>query len=59
MALQGLWAVPWLMNFSGLTRDAAAHHLLLMGGGMLAGFLGIAIGVAPAGEARHRRRAAC
>jgi hypothetical protein len=45
MALQGLWAVPWLMNFSGLTRDAAAHHLLLMAGGMLAGFLGIAFGV--------------
>ena len=45
MALQGLWAVPWLMNFSGLTRDAAAHHLLLMAGGMLSGFLGIAFGV--------------
>ena len=29
MALQGLWAVPWLMNFSGLTREVAAHHLLL------------------------------
>ncbi|MBL8478449.1 MAG: MFS transporter [Sterolibacteriaceae bacterium] len=47
LALQGLWAVPWLMNFSGLPRDAAAHHLLLMGGGMLAGFLCIAFGVAP------------
>jgi hypothetical protein len=47
MALQGLWAVPWLMNFSGLSREAAAHHLLLMGSGMLAGFLGIAFGVAP------------
>jgi MFS family permease len=47
MALQGLWAVPWLMNFSGLARAAAAHHLLLMAGGMLAGFLGIAFGVTP------------
>ncbi|MDZ4251952.1 MAG: MFS transporter [Sulfuritalea sp.] len=47
LALQGLWAVPWLMNFSGLPREAAAHHLLLMGAGMLAGFLGIAFGVAP------------
>jgi len=47
LALQGLWAVPWLMNFSGLPRSAAAHHLLLMGSGMLAGFLGIAFGVAP------------
>jgi MFS family permease len=47
MALQGLWAVPWLMTFSGLERSAAAHHLLLMGSGMLAGFLAIAFGVAP------------
>ncbi len=47
LALQGLWAVPWLMNFSGLGREAAAHHLLLMGSGMLVGFLGIAFGVAP------------
>ncbi|MDP2135510.1 MAG: hypothetical protein Q8J99_18055, partial [Sulfuritalea sp.] len=37
----------WLMNFSGLERSVAAHHLLLMGSGMLAGFLGIAFGVAP------------
>lgn len=47
IALQGLWAVPWLLNFSGLDRAAAAHHLLLMGSGMLAGFLVIAVGVAP------------
>ncbi|MDP2823695.1 MAG: MFS transporter [Sulfuritalea sp.] len=47
LALQGLWAVPWLMNFSGLPREAAAYHLLLMGSGMLAGFLGIAFGVEP------------
>ncbi len=47
LALQGLWAVPWLMNFAGLPREAAAHHLLLMGSGMLVGFLGIAFGVAP------------
>ncbi|MCX7150753.1 MAG: MFS transporter, partial [Rhodocyclales bacterium] len=46
MALQGLWAVPWLMNFSGLTRSAAAAHLLLMGSGMLAGSLAIAFGIA-------------
>ena len=37
MALQGLWAVPWLMNFSGLTRELAAHHLLLMAGGIVGG----------------------
>jgi MFS family permease len=47
MALQGLWAVPWLMNVSHLERGAAAHHLLLMGSGMLSGFLAIAVGVAP------------
>ena len=47
LALQGLWAVPWLMNFSGLERGAAAHHLLLMGSGMLIGFLAIAFGVTP------------
>ena len=47
MALQGLWAVPWLMNFSSLPREAAAQHLLLMGSGMLLGFLGIAFGVGP------------
>lgn len=42
MALQGLWAVPWLMTVDGLARDAAAFHLLLMAAAMLAGFLGIA-----------------
>jgi len=45
MALQGLWTVPWLMNFSGLDRGAAALHLLLMSTGMLAGFLLIAVGL--------------
>jgi MFS family permease len=47
MALQGLWAIPWLMHVSDLPRDAAAHHLLLMSLGMLSGFLGIAFGVEP------------
>lgn len=42
MALQGLWAVPWLMTVDGLTREQAAFHLLLVAGAMLAGFLGIA-----------------
>jgi MFS family permease len=42
MALQGLWAVPWLMNVDGLTREAAAFHLLLMAGAQLTGFLSIA-----------------
>jgi MFS family permease len=47
MAMQGLWAVPWLMNFSGLERSAAAAHLLLMGSGMLTGSLAIAFGITP------------
>jgi predicted MFS family arabinose efflux permease len=47
MAVQGLWAVPWLMHFNGLTRDAAAFHLLLTGIAMLAGFLAIAVFVIP------------
>lgn len=42
MALQGLWAVPWLMTVNGLARDAAAFHLLLMAGAQLTGFLAIA-----------------
>ncbi len=47
MAIQGLWAVPWLMNFGGLDRGAAALHLLLAGVGMLVGFLGLAFGLGP------------
>jgi hypothetical protein len=47
MAVQGLWAVPWLMTFNGLTREAAAFHLLLTGIAMLIGFLSIATLVLP------------
>ena len=43
MALQGLWAVPWLMTVDGLNREQAAFHLLLMAGAQLSGFLGIAL----------------
>ena len=42
MALQGLWAVPWLINVNGYTRGAAAFHLLLTAAAMLTGFLAIA-----------------
>lgn len=42
MALQGLWAVPWLMEVSGYSRNEAAFHLLLTSGAMLIGFLSIA-----------------
>ena len=47
MAIQGLWAVPWLMNVNGLDRDAAALRLLLSVVGMLTGFLGMAVGLGP------------
>ena len=42
MALQGLWALPFMMSVNGLTREAAAFHLLLMASAMLVGFLFIA-----------------
>ena len=42
MALQGLWAVPWLMNVSGTSRAIAAGHLLAMGLAMLVCNLGVA-----------------
>ena len=43
MAVQGLWAVPWLMNFNGESRDGAAFHLMLSSSAMLAGFMAIAL----------------
>ena len=39
MAIQGLWAGPWLRNVAGLSRDAAAAHLLAMALATMAGFL--------------------
>lgn len=42
MALQGLWAVPYLTAVDGLSREAAAFHLLLTALAMLTGFLLIA-----------------
>jgi hypothetical protein len=42
MAVQGLWAVPWLMHFNGYSRDLAAHHLLLTSAAMVTGFVSIA-----------------
>lgn len=39
MAIQGLWAGPWLRDVAGFDRPAAADHLLAMAGGMVAGFL--------------------
>ena len=42
MAIQGLWAVPWLMEVNGSTRADAAGVLFLMSLAMLAGFLFVA-----------------
>jgi len=39
MAIQGLWAVPWMMEVEGMTRAVAARHLLAMGVVGLAGYL--------------------
>lgn len=39
MAIQGLWAGPWLRDVAGLSRDAAAAHLLAMALATMAGFL--------------------
>lgn len=43
MALQSLWAVPWLMNVNGLDLAGAASQLLVLNFGMLAGQLTIGL----------------
>lgn len=47
VALQGLWAVPWLMEVTGETRDGAAFHMLLTTIAMVLGWLGTAVLVDP------------
>lgn len=47
MALQGLWAMPWLTEVGGHSRDEAAFHLLLTSSAMMIGFLAIAALVLP------------
>ena len=42
MAVQGLWAVPWLLEVEGTTRSGAAGILFLMGLAMLTGFIFVA-----------------
>ncbi len=41
MAIQGLWAVPWLMEVDGATRASAANHLLAMNAVTMAGYAAI------------------
>lgn len=43
MALQSLWAVPWLMNVNGLDIAHAAQTLVLLNLGMLGGQLSIGV----------------
>ena len=47
MALQGLWAVPWLMEVNGYSRALAADHLFWLNIGMLAGQLSIGAWAVP------------
>lgn len=44
MALQGLWAVPWLMEVNHASRTLAAEVLLAMAIAQLGGFLLVAVG---------------
>jgi predicted MFS family arabinose efflux permease len=50
MALQGLWAMPWLMHVGGQAREPAAFHLMLTTAGMMGGFLCIALFIVPLGR---------
>jgi MFS family permease len=38
MAIQGLWAVPWMMDVDGRPRADAARHLLVMGIVVMVGY---------------------
>ncbi|MDG4554657.1 MAG: MFS transporter [Candidatus Competibacter sp.] len=41
LAIQGLWAGPWLRDVSGLDKVTAASHLFWIAAAMVAGFLGM------------------
>ncbi len=43
MALQSLWAVPWLMNVNGMSLTQAATYLVALNVGMLVGQLSIGV----------------
>jgi len=43
MAIQGLWAVPWMMEVQGMTRASAADFLLVMNAVIMAGYLAIGV----------------
>jgi predicted MFS family arabinose efflux permease len=41
MAIQGLWAGPWLRDVAGLERSTMASYLLLIAAAMVAGYLSV------------------
>ncbi len=51
MAVQGLWAVPWLMEVDAVSRASAANHLLVMNFVIMLGY--VALGFAGTGLARR------
>ena len=59
LAIQGLWAGPWLRDVSGLDQAVAAEYLFWIAAAMVAGFLGMGqltyrlsrLGIAPLGVA--------
>jgi len=43
MAVQGLWAVPWMMEVQGMSRAQAADYLLVMNAVTMAGYFAIGL----------------
>jgi MFS family permease len=43
MAIQGLWAVPWMMDIDGMTRADAADRLFALGVVVLAGYVALGL----------------
>lgn len=43
LAINGLWAGPWLRDVAGLGRDAVATHLLIISSSMGVGFLALGL----------------
>ena len=43
MAIQGLWAVPWMMEVQGMSRAQAADYLLVMNAVIMVGYFAIGL----------------
>jgi len=63
MAIQGLWAVPWMLDIEGISRAHAADRLLALGIVMMLGYLSLACSPrawrAPESAAASVRRRVC